>query len=306
MKRLYFISALSAFMLTGCSALKSNSATVNAPVQNTDVKVEQVKIDNNMNVTAPEVNAQVPEASKPAKVRHRSRLYGRLSGEWTIIKAGKTDIPYEDEMPYLIFNEKQWVFYASNGCNVLNGNFVYEGDNSIKFGTVLSTMRFCPDVTYESEINSVLKDGNIVEAKLEQHGRETYLLLLNDRSQTVMKLRRHNLDFLNGQWDVSRIGDDQIDKEEGVNIFFDVPECKVHGNTGCNFFNGIIEVDPYRTSSISLKNMGVTRRACPDLDTETKFLVALEQVAQVKNSGNDTVYLLDKQGKTIITLHRAK
>lgn len=305
MKKIYMAAFAAMILLSGCSVIKSGPKAKDVDRSGSEIAMLPDDAPDQKQVATPEINISRPEPVKPAKVRHRSHLYGQLGGEWTIVKVGKTDIPYEDEMPYLIFNEKQWVFYASNGCNLLNGNFIYEGDNAIKFGTVASTMKYCPEVNYDSEINSVLADGNVVEAKLEQRGRETYLSLNNAKGQTLMRLRRHNLDFINGQWEVTRIGDTDV-RDDGVNIFFDVPESKVHGNTGCNYFNGSIEIDPYRPSSISLKNMGVTMRACPGLDTETKFLVALEQVAQVKNSGKNTICLLDRQGNTVITLHRLK
>lgn len=303
MKRIYISLIAIAALLSGCSAMNVNKKAEVPASEPAEVATTVVTPVDTLSLSAPELNLPATEAAKPQKVRHRSRLYHQLSGEWTIIKVGKTEIPYEDEMPYLIFDEKQWVFYASNGCNVLNGNFVYDGEYGIKFGTVASTMRYCPEVKYDSEINAVLSDGNLVTAKLEQSGRETYLSLLNRQGQTVMRLRRHNLDFMNGQWDVTRIGDNDV-KDEGVNIFFDIAERKVHGNSGCNYFNGSIEIDPYRSSSISMKNMAVTMRSCPNLDTEMKFLVALEQVTQVKTSGHNTLHLLDRQGHTVLTLHR--
>jgi len=306
MKHIYLASMIAATLLSSCSALNTNKksqASVAEPAttpSSTEVAVTPPVSEPS---SAPKINATAPTAEKPHNVRHRSRLYGRLSGEWTIIKAGKTDIPFEDEMPYLIFNEKQWAFYASNGCNILNGAFAYSGEKGIRFESVLSTLKYCPDLPYEAEINAVLRDNNTVTAKIEQNGRETYLNLLNADGQTVLRLRRHNLDFLNGQWNVKKIGNSDI-ADAGVNIFFDIPELKVHGNSGCNYFNGALEIDPYRTSSISFKSMAVTKRACPNLDIETKFLVALEQVSQVKNSGDNTVYLLDRQGHTVLTLHK--
>lgn len=308
MKHVYLASLTVATLLSSCMALNTNKKTQTSAAEpsatpaSTEVTVTPPATAPS---SAPKINATAPAPAKTHNVRHRSRLYGRLSGEWTIVKAGKTSVPFEEEMPYLIFNEKQWEFYASNGCNILNGTFVYTGEKNIRFESVLSTMKYCPDVPYEAEINTVLSDDNTVTAKIEQSGRETYLNLLNADGQTVLRLRRHNLDFLNGQWNVRKIGNSDV-SDAGVSIFFDVPELKVHGNSGCNYFNGALEIDPYRTSSISFKNMAVTMRACPNLDIETKFLVALEQVSQVKNSGSNQVYLVDRQGHTVLTLIKAE
>lgn len=309
MKGIYIAALASISLLCGCSVLNADTKKPEPVSTGENIKVaaltpaDTLSSQKHQEISLPGTDKV---EAKPAKVRHRSHLYGQLSGEWTIVKVGKTQVPFEEEMPYVIFNEKQWVFYAFNGCNVLNGSFLYNGEWDIKFNAVASTMKYCPEVTYDSEINAVFSDGSIVEAKLEQSGRETYLSLLNAEGRTLMRLRRHNLDFLNGQWRVKRINDKEVADEEGVNIFFDIPEAKVHGNTGCNYFNGKIEIDPNRPSSIALKNMAVTMRACPNLETETKFLVALEEVTQMKNSGDDKVLLLDRNGRTILTLQKDK
>ncbi len=307
MKGIYVAAIAVAAFLSGCSVLNADSKASKPQPSAAEVKVPQLAPADSVvaGVESPDLAAQAPETSRPQKVRHRSHLYGQLSGEWTIVKAGKTEIPYEDEMPYLFFDEKQWTFYASNGCNILNGKFTYDGDFDIRFDSVISTMKYCPDVQFEQEINSVLSDGKVVTAKIEQSGRETFLTLSNSQGKTLMRLRRHNLDFLNGQWDVTRIEDTDV-KDSGVNIFLDIAERKAHGNTGCNYFNGTIEIDPFHPSAIAFRNMAVTMRACPNLDTEMKFLVALEQVTQLKTSGNNTLHLLDRQGRTILTLRRVE
>ncbi len=232
-------------------------------------------------------------------------LYGQLRGEWTIVRVGDRNVPFDDDMPYVIFDEAQWRFYASNGCNTLNGTFGYIGDNDVTFSNVLSTMMLCPEAVFETEINGVLRDNVTVSAKIEQKGQETYAVLANTNGTPLLTLRRHNLDAINGQWDVEEIAG-QKTKDAGINIFFDLPEMKVHGNSGCNYFNGSIEVDPYVSSAIAFKNMAVTMRACPNLDLETKFLVSLEQVSKVQIHNDKHITLLDAKGKKLLELKKAE
>ncbi len=82
-----------------------------------------------------------------------------------------------------------------------------------------------------------------------------------------MTLRRHNMEFLNGNWRVTAIDGQPIDDEE-ANVFIDIAELKIHGNTGCNYFNGAIYIDPARTNAIDFSDMGVTRMACHKAEQE--------------------------------------
>ncbi len=226
----------------------------------------------------------------------------QLAGEWVITAVGDTRITDRDEMPYITFSDGS--FYGSNGCNVLNGSYSTEGGR-LAFAHVAATMRFCPDVPFEHEINVVLADGTSYPVKIEDHGHETYMYLMSDNGRHLLEARRHNMGFLNGEWRVTSIGPDEIDDEE-CNIFFDIAEGKVHGNTGCNYFNGDIFISPDRSNAIELSNMGVTRMACPKTAQETAMLVALEQASQAMQKGEHQAVLLDRRGEKIMTLKRVE
>ena len=141
---------------------------------------------------------------------------------------------------------------------------------------------------------------------MEKKGRETYLYFLRSGSAAsstpVLTLRRHNMESLSGQWQVKEVNGVKDGADE-ANIFFDIPELRVHGNTGCNYFNGEIRIDPNRRNSISFSQMGVTGRLCENSEFETAMLVALEQVSTYSLSG-DNLELLDLSGRKLMTLHR--
>jgi len=225
-----------------------------------------------------------------------------IAGEWVVTAVGTKVITTEDDLPYFTFVPADGKFYGNNGCNTVNGSYKLTPAGMISFSNVLSTMRYCPDVSYDSDINAVFNDKNTVATTFKTVGNEAYLTLSANGRQ-LMTLRRSNMDFLNGQWRVSDINGTAIDDEE-ANIFFDIYEKKVHGNTGCNFFNGAIMFDPAVANSISFSGMGVTRMACPKGDQERNMLVALEEASTVVRGGKDTVILLNSSGKGVITLKR--
>lgn len=247
-------------------------------------------------------NAQKPEKNAPAAQPAVQPIDDKqLAGEWVIVAVGDTHIADLDEMPYITFNDG--AFYGFNGCNVLNGSYSTAG-GKLSFSHVASTMRYCPDVPFEHEINVVIADeSRAYGVKIESSANETHLYLLSDSGRTLLQACRHNLDFLNGEWRVAAIGNDEIDDEE-CNIFFDINEGKVHGNTGCNYFNGDIFVSPDRNNAIELSHMGVTRMACPKTAQETAMLVALEQASHARKAGNHQALLLDSNGHKLITLKR--
>ena len=112
------------------------------------------------------------------------------------------------------------------------------------------------------------------------------------------------MEFLNGNWQVTSIDGNPVENDE-CTVFFDISELKIHGNTGCNFFNGKIYIDPARTNSIDFSDMGTTRVACPNAAQESAMLVALESTTTAR-SGRDgrVAVLLDSEGNELMTLKR--
>lgn len=273
---------------------------------------KSAKQQSEQSISSESIAATKPEKSKKKKKnknKHEFETEGRkpsveeLTGaQWTITTVGKDNLPVEDEMPYVIFDEKG-NFYGNNGCNVLNGCYVLRSDGQLIFSKVLSTMAFCPDKPYSDAISSILSEKQYgVDCK--RIGQESYLYLKDDAGKAVATLRRHNMEFLNGNWQIAAIDGKSINDEDAT-LFIDIPELKVHGNTGCNFFNGTLYIDPARSNAIDFSNMGLTRMACPKADQENRIMVALESTASaIAGKNDDTVLLIDKKGKELLTLRR--
>lgn len=226
-----------------------------------------------------------------------------LAGEWQITAVGENKIVPGDEAPYVNFDASTGNFYGFNGCNVINGSFQIKG-KTISFGNVISTMKYCADAQFDSQINSVLSDGQMFTPEIKRIGQETYLYLNSAKGSTAMTLRKHNMEFLNGNWQVTSIDGKPVNDDE-ANVFFDIRELKIHGNTGCNFFNGVIYIDPNRSNAIDFSNMGMTRMACPKSEQEQAMMLSLEETASAISGNNgNTALLLDQKGREVMTLKR--
>lgn len=255
---------------------------------------------------ASNVSGQIAAGNRHQSTDKKSAATGLdkdIAGEWAITKVGDIKVTVEEDAPYLTFAPAEGRFYSSNGCNILNGNYKTTG-NTIEFGKVLSTMKYCADVPFEQGISSVLTDGNKVKVLIKQIGKETYMYFNDNSGKALMTLVRHNMQFLDGQWQVTAINGKRIDDEE-ANIFIDVASLKVHGNTGCNYFNGEILINPDEPNSISFSGMGVTRMTCPNIAQERLMLVALEETTSAVKVNDNTVAFANSRGQQVLTLTRS-
>ncbi|MCC8119608.1 MAG: META domain-containing protein [Bacteroidales bacterium] len=232
----------------------------------------------------------------------QSEVLGRLTGDWSIVSVNNKTLVVDEDQPYLIFEPEKGQFYASNGCNIINGDYSLLANGNIQFSNVISSRMACPVQWYHDAISQVLNDGVTVKIKSYNQGNESYLDIISTSGSKLMTLRRHNMEMINGKWLVTQIGDLHVSNPE-VNLFFDIPELKVHGNTGCNYFNGEILIDTQVPSSISFSQMAVTLSMCPDSETEMAMLVALEETHTYRLQGS-SLYFLNSQGKVVMKLHR--
>lgn len=253
-----------------------------------------------MPVVTPET-AETPVEAKTTTLSKTARIVG---GEWTIVQVGATTIDRDDHMPYVVFVPADGSFYANNGCNTLNGTYSVAED-MITFHNVLSTMRYCPDVTFDHEINAVLADEVATRVKISENGSETILEFVNSSGKALMRLRRGNLEFLNGQWDIKSVAG-LSELKEGATVFFDLTDLKLHGNTGCNFINGEIYLDHRIPNAVDFSNILTTLRMCPYPEQQSAILIALEETHSAISDGADKVVLLNDEGKILMELTKAK
>lgn len=228
-------------------------------------------------------------------------VLSQLNGEWVISDVrGKRVLG--EERPYIVIDSLTKRFYGSNGCNVINGDVIVTSENSIRMDNLISTLMSCQDSEYEYEINGAL--SNVAGYSVVNVGREIRLDLLSDSGVVLMTLKRHNLDYVNGLWTVVKIDGKTVAEEVRPEMVIDIPELRIHGNTGCNLVNGTIYVDPDKESSVQFQGLGVTRMACPDKSVQTEFLVALESVETVMPASDGRVVMKDDHGRPVLELQK--
>lgn len=228
-----------------------------------------------------------------------------LDGEWKFDNVFGRSVSGEDDRPYIIFEAGgRNRLYAFDGCNHVNGRYEVIGSDELKLTDVLTTTNYCPDNTQSSEVAAVILQGRYF--KLTALRAEEYLEILNDRHQRIGTLHRHCIAALNGMWKVAAIGSLKIDDPEPPTIVIDLLEKRIHGNSGCNLFNGTIYQDPDKDVSVQFQDMRVTRHGCSKVSVETALLVALEKVEMALLDGDTKATLCDVAGNHLITLVRTE
>ncbi len=256
-------------------------------------------LNKNKSATTQSGTSVTAPATRPATSAISSEA---LAGEWTVYTVGGNKVTGENR-PYINFSMNEHRMYGSNGCNIINGDFELKGGDRLTITNMISTMMMCPDAPYEQAINLALEAVQSFE--IDKKGHEYYLQLRDSRDNVLMTLRKHNMDFLNGSWEVTEINDISCDNPD-MQLVIDIQEKKLHGNTGCNIVNGSLLIDPDKSNSIQFQDLATTRMACPEniMKGETAMLVALESVEYAKKGKANTIIMLDKDNKPVIVLHK--
>lgn len=246
----------------------------------------------------------VPVADANAVTTPAADKSAELAGEWSIIEVnGEEVVVNGEDHPKLTLTPSDSDasvinIIAFNGCNYLNGVWNLTDNRLVKGGEFISTLKACPDARYEYAVNNALNSTASFEIT-----DPTNVSLNSATGQTVMKLRKRNLAFLNGAWRVTSIEGQEISAR--IMIVIDVDENRVHGNAGCNMLNGEIVVNLDKGNGIEFKNLATSRMMCPDIATEQAFLLALENVDTADKGANDNEAVLkNTAGQVIITLTR--
>lgn len=227
---------------------------------------------------------------------------GIVKGDWAIETVnGKPAIG--EKAPFLKFVPNEGKVYGNNGCNVINAEYKYNStDSTISFSYLSSTMRLChKEGITDMEINLALDATRYYSWQL--NGDNYYLTFYNEDHKPVMNLMHQNFQFLNGTWSVKEISGEEVNIPK-MKLVIDVEEGKLHGNTGCNVFNGILEINMNSANSISFQAISKTLMLCPDENYETQLMVALEEAMRAKPLKGDRVELLDSQEKPVLVLER--
>ena len=262
-------------------------------------------------------NERVPvivDEPKEEQGKPITNLMSQLNGEWNVIEIKGEDVNVSrSHRVYLNFDVKSGVVYGNTGVNTLNANFSVDGDK-IDFDDIITSKK---DGSYtqqgvERKFLDALDD--VKNISLSQAGATEYMELKNKRN-VLVKLRRQNLDFMNGPWMVKVInGVYVIDRQ--IKLVNDIQMQTVHINSGCNIVSGVISIDPSKEFGVEYEDLRSSHMQCPNIDTETRLLIALEETLYCRKGQDnaDEVELFTREtdetgklaDKVLVVLERAR
>ena len=226
----------------------------------------------------------------------------QINGEWNVIEINETEVSrVAGSRVYLNFDVPGHMLYGNTGTNAINATYSLKKDNKISFDNMLVTRKSGGYYQYiERDLLKAL--GDVVSVALTKVGDTEFMEMKDRHRNVIIKLRRQNLDFMNGPWLVKIInGEDVIDRD--IKLVNDIDMLTVNITSGCNIINGVITIDPFKEHAIEYEDLKSSHHQCPNIDTETRLLIALEE-AQFCHKRNDReVELLttehDEMGKSV-------
>ncbi|MGL5786470.1 MAG: META domain-containing protein [Bacteroidales bacterium] len=108
---------------------------------------------------------------------------------------------------------------------------------------------------------------------------------------------------LNGSWVVVELNGKAIQPtQEAPYMDLNFEEDRISGKAGCNNIFGAIQLSDSAASAIRFPQVATTMMACPDMELESEFLKALDNVRSVEGSKEGKVSFLNADGQTLFVV----
>lgn len=204
-----------------------------------------------------------------------------ISGEWNVIEIDGSPITLSEgvDAPFLGFDVAKGMVYGNTGCNNLTGSFdMNAAPGNIDLSAMGCTRRMCPDVVVEQKMLTAL--GQVKGYKVLKNGNVILCSSENVACVVLQKKKSTALADLAGKWMIVEADKQAIadNMENPPFVEFNLDEKRLHGNAGCNVFNGEFLVDEAAPTAIAFPQVITTMMACPDMDVEGRILKALNEV----------------------------
>ena len=239
-----------------------------------------------------------------------------LDGQWNIVEVnGKAIEKGEMPAPFIGFDFAQKRIFGNSGCNRMMGTFEADTLNpgKLSFGPIAGTRMACPDMTTEQSILEALSQVKSYESVACPKDPEApcKIALCDQGGKKILELEKKaeepavtNVDALDGTWVIKTVNGTEVPQtERPAYLGFNIAEKRVYGNPGCNSIGGSLEADVNKPGELAFGQMISTLMACPNMETESAVLKALNEVKSFKITG-EQLALYDASGTEVITLKK--
>ena len=229
-----------------------------------------------------------------------------INGEWNIVEVNGSDVLTGENgtLPFIAFDTEKGQISGNSGCNRMMGKFdINANPGSLDLKGIASTRMMCPDMITERNVLNAL-----AQVKLYRQAGKNKMYLCNEAKRPVVVLEKReagaDLLKLNGKWNIKEVNGEAIPSgmEKQPFLSFDIKKGTIHGNAGCNLMNGGFETHAEQAKSISFPGVATTMMACPDMETESKILKAMNEVKSFDFLSDNEVALYDANGTPVLSL----
>lgn len=107
---------------------------------------------------------------------------------------------------------------------------------------------------------------------------------------------------LSGKWTITAVNNKEVKADKTLFIDF-MPENRVHAEVGCNLYNNTYVYDAEANTLTFSPNGQMTMMMCPDMNTETAIVSALNATSKVAKAPTaNCINLLNEKGEIVLTL----
>ncbi len=298
-KKLTIFSLVLAFLIMPMDALADRKRSKN----NNKREIRNEEFNANP-VPAPAVvqEYEQPEPDvreAPVRINDISK---QMSGEWNVVEVNGERVSLPRGMrAFLCFDFKSEMIYGNTGVNDLNASFEIKRDNRIEVENLIMTKKTAnvyAAQNVERELLGVLRESPAISLS---HKQDIVYMELKGKGRHVVRLRRQNLDFMNGEWIVKSVYGKYLDIPSKIRLVNDVNAKTVNIFSEGNVINGVIYIDPTVEYGIEYENLISTHNQWRYVDKETRLLIALEEVLYCRRVNDREVELytkvIDKSGR---------
>ena len=217
----------------------------------------------------------------------------QLNGEWNVVEIRGEAVSLPSSVrAYLLFDVEGGMIYGNTGINSLNAHYTMDG-NKIDISDVLTT-RMSGGYFQGVERDLLRALDDVHSLALTQVGSTEYMEMKSKKREVLVRLRRQNLDFMNGPWLVKYLNGSYVAGRD-IKMVNDIDMLTVNITSGCNIINGVITIDPSIENALEYEDLKSSHNQCPNIDTETRLLIALEETMFCRKKDNNEVELLARE-----------
>lgn len=223
----------------------------------------------------------------------------QLRGRWTVTDVRRKPLKNGARVT-MELDPSSGLLIGDMGCNRVNAQMKVTG-TKVTFNNVVTTHHSCADASMEQSIVKALGDSHSL--RLETNGIVTMLHTVSSHGSNVLSLRRVELADIDGMWQLVSLYGEAVEPAASTRMVLDATAGLFHAR-GQNIINGVTRVDAARERSLQFEDLHATTDDVELSTTESRLMLALEEVTDYAIDGQGVMSLRDEEGRVVATLKR--